>query len=138
MGAIWTQRNQDGQRERCGEKSSTLHFIHFFLLSLSHVQRFVSPWTAARQTSLSFTVSRSLRIISFLHTHRVLYPCLNFKKCEYVSSFCSNRGGKKVNLFCLYHLLLLNRANSPLSISHNNCSQKYRFGAQKFRFVNLV
>jgi len=37
-GAIRTQRNQDGQRERCGgEKRSTLHFIHFFLLSLSHV-----------------------------------------------------------------------------------------------------
>ena len=28
--------------------------------SLSHVQLFVTPWTAARQASLSFTISRSL------------------------------------------------------------------------------
>ena len=28
--------------------------------SLSHVQRFVTPWTAARQASLSITISRSL------------------------------------------------------------------------------
>ena len=28
--------------------------------SLSHVQRFVTPWTAARQTSLSFTISPNL------------------------------------------------------------------------------
>ena len=28
--------------------------------SLSHVQHFVTPWTAARQTSLSFTISPSL------------------------------------------------------------------------------
>ena len=28
--------------------------------SLSHVQLFVTPWTAARQASLSFTISRNL------------------------------------------------------------------------------
>ena len=28
--------------------------------SLSHVQHFATPWTAARQASLSFTISRSL------------------------------------------------------------------------------
>ena len=28
--------------------------------SLSHVQLFVTPWTAARQASLSFTISQSL------------------------------------------------------------------------------
>ena len=35
--------------------------IHIFVVqSLSRVQLFVTPWTAARQSSLSFTVSRSL------------------------------------------------------------------------------
>ena len=36
---------------------------HFFVVvqSLSHVQLFVTPWTAARQASPSFTISRSLR-----------------------------------------------------------------------------
>ena len=34
--------------------------------SLSHVQLFVTPWTAARQASLSFTISQSLlRLMSF-------------------------------------------------------------------------
>ena len=31
----------------------------FFVQSLSHVRLFVTPWTAARQASLSFTISRS-------------------------------------------------------------------------------
>ena len=36
------------------------------LLSLSHVQLFETPWTAARQTSLSFTISQSLLKFMFL------------------------------------------------------------------------
>ena len=71
------------------------------------VMSFVSPWTATHQASLSFTVSRSLRISSFLLIE-MLYPCPNLKKGKYVSSSCSDRGGKEVNLFCLYHLLLPN------------------------------
>ena len=41
-------------------------FLRFYIpnvivvQSLSHVQLFVTPWTAARQASLSFTISRSL------------------------------------------------------------------------------
>ena len=41
-------------------------FLRFYIpnvivvQSLSHVQLFVTPWTAARQASLSFTVSLSL------------------------------------------------------------------------------
>ena len=31
-----------------------------FVQSLSYVQLFVTPWTAARQVSLSFTISQSL------------------------------------------------------------------------------
>ena len=34
--------------------------IAFVVQFLSHVQLFVVPWTAARQASLSFTISRSL------------------------------------------------------------------------------
>ena len=38
-----------------------LHFgLTYYLLLLGRVQLFVTPWTAARQASLSFTVSRSL------------------------------------------------------------------------------
>ena len=34
--------------------------IHFFVQPLSHVWLFATPWTAARQASLSFTISWSL------------------------------------------------------------------------------
>ena len=34
-----------------------------FKLLLSHVQLFATPWTAARQISLSFTISKSLLIL---------------------------------------------------------------------------
>ena len=39
-----------------------LYLYHLFVVvqSLSHVQFFVTPWTAAHQASLSFTVSWSL------------------------------------------------------------------------------
>ena len=42
------------------EKS--LYNNHYFIVvqSLSHVQLFVTPWTAAHQASLSFTISQSL------------------------------------------------------------------------------
>ena len=35
-------------------------FIEYFLSSLSRVRIFVTPWTAAGQASLSFTISQSL------------------------------------------------------------------------------
>ena len=37
-----------------------LYIIIFVVLSLSHVLLFATPWTAARQASLSFTISWSL------------------------------------------------------------------------------
>ena len=40
--------------------STALHISPFVIQSLSCVQPFGSPWTAARQASLSFTISRSL------------------------------------------------------------------------------
>ena len=40
--------------------------FHVIVQLLSHVQLFVTPWTAACQASLSFTISRSLlRLMSF-------------------------------------------------------------------------
>ena len=46
--------------------------------SLSHVQLFVTPWTAAHQASLSFTISQSLLKFIFielmmLSNHSILY-----------------------------------------------------------------
>ena len=59
------------------------HWLFFAaaVQSLSHIQVFVTPWTAARQSSLSFTVSRSLlRFTSIeslmLSNHLILCPPL--------------------------------------------------------------
>ena len=38
--------------------------------SISHVQLFVTPWTVANQTSLSFTISRNL--LKFISTESVM------------------------------------------------------------------
>ena len=47
-------------------KSDCLYFLQLKIItvfqSLSHVQHFVTPWTAVCQASLSFTISRSLLI----------------------------------------------------------------------------
>ena len=37
-----------------------ISYMLFLVQSLSHVQLFVTPWTAAHQASLSFTISPSL------------------------------------------------------------------------------
>ena len=41
------------------EKKNKQHYYYFVVQLLSHVQLFATPWTAARQASLSFTISRS-------------------------------------------------------------------------------
>ena len=41
---------------------------HYFVRSLSHVQLFETPWTAARQASLSITSSRSLHKFMFIES----------------------------------------------------------------------
>ena len=41
-------------------------FIYSVIHSLSHVQLFVTPWTASRQTPLSSTISQSLRKLKFI------------------------------------------------------------------------
>ena len=40
--------------------SCTLKYCIFVVQLLSHAQLFVTPWTAAHQASLSFTIYRSL------------------------------------------------------------------------------
>ena len=58
------------------------HFIVF--QSLSHVQPFASPWTAARQAPLSCTISRSLlKLMSVESEVLITFP---------------------YNIFCLYKL----------------------------------
>ena len=42
---------------------------------LSHVQLFVTPWTAECQASLSFTISRSL--LKFMSTESVIHPIIS-------------------------------------------------------------
>ena len=44
----------------CYAPSCTIFWLVVVVQSLSHVQLFVSPWIAAHQTSLSFTISLSL------------------------------------------------------------------------------
>ena len=43
-----------------------------FVQSLSYVQLFVTPWTAARQVSLSFTISQSL--LKLMSIELVIHP----------------------------------------------------------------
>ena len=53
---------------------------HFFVIvqSISHVQLFVTPWTAAQQASLSFTISPSL--LKFVSIESVMLSNLISKK----------------------------------------------------------
>ena len=54
------------------------HSIHFAVVqSLSHVQLFANPWTAALQASLSFTISWSLlKLLSIQPSHPLLLVLL--------------------------------------------------------------
>ena len=58
------------------------HFLGYFIFAvvqaLSRVQLFVTPWTTARQASLSFTVSQSLLKLMFCESvmpsnHLIIY-----------------------------------------------------------------
>ena len=44
----------------CDSLLESVCCCHSWVMSLSHVQLFATPWTAAHQTSLSFTISQSL------------------------------------------------------------------------------
>jgi len=53
----WTELNRI---PRSITSSKPIHIVTVVVQWLSHVQLFATPWTAAWQTSLSFTVSQSL------------------------------------------------------------------------------
>ena len=56
-----------------------LHSVYIIVLSLNCVQLFVTPWTAARQASLSFTISQSLlklmSIESVMPSNYLIFCC---------------------------------------------------------------
>ena len=47
---------------------------------LSHVQFFVTPWTAACQASLSFTISQSLLKLKSIEWMMPFYPILSMRR----------------------------------------------------------
>ena len=72
-------------------------YLHFCSVQLlSHVQLFVTPWIAARQASLSITISRSLlKLMSievvmpsnhFILCHPLLHPCSFFSRIRVFSN----------------------------------------------------
>ena len=102
---LWTKysltaRERKGQRAGEAEKrelivldsASGLHgkglpeMLIVVIQSLSHVRFFVTPWTAARQTCLSFTISWSLFKLMFIElvmpsNHLILWlACLKLNK----------------------------------------------------------
>ena len=66
---------------RCLLPFSVIIVIHIVVQSLSRVQLFVTPWTAAHQASLSFTIPMSLLKIMSIESvmpssHLILCPLL--------------------------------------------------------------
>ena len=69
----WTEEPGRGYSPWDHKKLVTIEQLTLLLFfssvqSLSHVQLFVTPWTAARQTPLSLTNSWSLLKLTFLST----------------------------------------------------------------------
>jgi len=60
------------------------HCDHVVVQSLSRVRLFVTPWTAAHQASLSFTLSWSL--LRFMFTESVMHPTISPSVVPF--SFC--------------------------------------------------
>ena len=74
-------------------KSDCLYFLQLKIIvvqSLSHIQHFVTPWTAACQASLSFTISQSfLKLMSIellMPSNHLLFCCLLFHLPSLLSS----------------------------------------------------
>ena len=73
-----------------------LAFHTVVVKSLTHVQLFSTPWTAARQASLSFTISQSLlqlMSIESVMSSNHLILCDPFSSClqSFPASGCSNK-----------------------------------------------
>ena len=105
--------------------------------SLSHVWLFATPWTAARQASLSFTVSRSLVTLMSIET---VMPANRLNLCHSLlpSVFPSIRVFSSESAL---HIRLPNYWSSSFSISpFNEYSSSFRIdmGACSYSFSNLV
>ena len=87
-------------------------FSTFIIQLLSHVQLFVTPWAAAHQASLSFTISWSVFKLMFIQSvmpsnHLIL--CCHFSSCpHYFQASWS---------FPVSHLFALGAQNSGASAS---------------------
>ena len=63
---------KEEQEPECGVNTNTLVVV--VVQSLSRVQLFTTPWSAAHQASLSFTISRSLLKLMFIWVGDALRP----------------------------------------------------------------
>ena len=57
--------------------------LTFAVQSLSHVQLLATPWTAASQDSLSFTIPQSL--LKLMSIERVMHPIISFSVTPFTS-----------------------------------------------------
>ena len=67
---VFTHVSVQSNQPRVELNSMTISLIA--VQSLSHVQLFATPWTAARQASLSFTISQSLLKLMSIETEKVI------------------------------------------------------------------
>ena len=64
----WVQKRQRNQRSNCQHSLDHKESRFSSVQLLSYVQLFVTPWTAARQISLSITNSQSLLNLMFIES----------------------------------------------------------------------
>ena len=71
--------------QRLKKNNSINYFVAVVIQSLSHIQRFVTSWTAARQTSQSFTISRVC--LNSCSLSRWCYPIISSSAIRFSSAF---------------------------------------------------
>ena len=67
-------------------RSIQIMYIYFVVKLLSHVQLFITPWTEAQRTSLSFTISQSVSCAT-QPSHPLLPTSLAFKLPQHQGLF---------------------------------------------------
>ena len=102
-----------------GKPNTLLQQVAAALQSLSHVQLFASPWTAAHQASLSFTISPSLLKLMSIESvmpfnHLILCRPFSFcpQSCPASGSFPMSRlftsGGQSIGVSVSTSVLPMN------------------------------
>ena len=61
--------------------NQNLHLNHLVVQSLSHFRLFATPWTAARQASLTFTISQSLLKLLSIESVMLSNVLILFSSC---------------------------------------------------------